>query len=61
GWTIPEFLAPEDIRFYQQDCTPYYLDDVSSNHKESVETMHELEDATGIYARAFIAFQLGMR
>ncbi|KIK40884.1 hypothetical protein CY34DRAFT_806745 [Suillus luteus UH-Slu-Lm8-n1] len=60
GWTVPEFLAPKVIRFYQQDWT-LYLDDHSSNHKESVEIMHELEDATGIDARALVAFQPGMR
>ncbi|KAG1738276.1 hypothetical protein EDB19DRAFT_1983963 [Suillus lakei] len=60
GWTVPEFLAPKAIRFYQQDWTPY-LDDHSPNHKESVEIMDELEDATGIDARALVTFQPGMR
>ncbi|KAG1738271.1 heterokaryon incompatibility protein-domain-containing protein [Suillus lakei] len=60
GWTVPEFLAPQFIRFYQQDWTPY-LDDHSPNHKESVEIMDELEDATGIDARALVTFQPGMR
>ncbi|KAG2117627.1 heterokaryon incompatibility protein-domain-containing protein [Suillus cothurnatus] len=60
GWTVPEFLAPKVIRFYQQDWTPY-LDDHSPNHKESVEIIDELEDATGIYERVLVAFQPGMR
>ncbi|KAG1726958.1 uncharacterized protein EDB91DRAFT_899040 [Suillus paluster] len=60
GWTVPEFLAPKVIRFYQQDWTPYLGDD-SPNHKESVKIMGELEDATGIDARALVAFQPGMR
>ncbi|KAG0693950.1 hypothetical protein DFH29DRAFT_367861 [Suillus ampliporus] len=60
GWTVPEFLAPKIIRFYQQDWTPY-LGDESPNHKESVDIMNELEDATGIDARALAAFQPGMR
>ncbi|KAG1794120.1 uncharacterized protein HD556DRAFT_1443076 [Suillus plorans] len=60
GWTVLEFLAPEVIRFYQQDWTPY-LDNVSFNHKESVEIMHKLEDATGIDACALAAFQPGMK
>ncbi|KAG1882419.1 hypothetical protein F4604DRAFT_1678415 [Suillus subluteus] len=60
GWTVPEFLAPKVIRFYQQDWTPY-LDDHSPNHKESVKIMDELEDATGIDTRVLIAFQPGMR
>jgi hypothetical protein len=60
GWTVPEFLAPKVILFYQQDWT-LYLDNDSHNHKESVEIMHELEDATGVDARALVAFQPGMR
>jgi hypothetical protein len=60
GWTVPEFLAPKVIRFYQQDWTPY-LNDVSSNHKESAEIMHELEDAMRIDARTLVTFQPGMR
>ncbi|KAG1726975.1 uncharacterized protein EDB91DRAFT_899684 [Suillus paluster] len=60
GWTVPEFLAPKVIRFYQQDWTPY-LDDHSHNHKESEKIMGELERATGIDARALVAFQPGMR
>ncbi|KAG0708169.1 hypothetical protein DFH29DRAFT_1075813 [Suillus ampliporus] len=60
GWTVPEFLAPKVIRFYQQDWS-LYLDDESPNHKESVKIMDELEDATGIDARALAAFQPGMR
>ncbi|KAG0699364.1 hypothetical protein DFH29DRAFT_833817 [Suillus ampliporus] len=60
GWTVPEFLAPKIIRFYQQDWTPY-LGDESPNHKQSVDIMNELEDATGIDARALAAFQPGMR
>ncbi|KIK34684.1 hypothetical protein CY34DRAFT_97499, partial [Suillus luteus UH-Slu-Lm8-n1] len=59
GWTVPEFLASKVIRFYQQDWT-LYLNDVSPNHKESVEIMHELEDVTGIDAQALVAFQPGM-
>ncbi|KAG1726991.1 uncharacterized protein EDB91DRAFT_899902 [Suillus paluster] len=60
GWTVPEFLAPKVIRFYQQDWTPY-LNDLSPNHKKSEKIMGELEDATGIDARALVAFQPGTR
>jgi hypothetical protein len=60
GWTVPEFLAPKAIRFYQQDWT-LYLNDSSTNHKESVEIMHELQGATGIDACTLIEFQPGMR
>ncbi|KAG0708171.1 hypothetical protein DFH29DRAFT_1065883 [Suillus ampliporus] len=60
GWTVPEFLAPKVIRFYQQDWS-LYLNDNSPNHKESVKIMDEFEDVTGIEARALAAFQPGMR
>ncbi|KAG1800334.1 uncharacterized protein HD556DRAFT_1028494 [Suillus plorans] len=59
GWTVPEFLAPKVIRFYQSDWTPY-LDDCSPNHKQSVAIMQELEDATGIDAQILVAFRPGM-
>ncbi|KAG0703994.1 hypothetical protein DFH29DRAFT_1078588 [Suillus ampliporus] len=59
GWTVPEFLAPKVIRFYQQDWTPY-LDDRSLNHKESSMIMGELQDVTGIDACALVAYQPGM-
>ncbi|KAG2339145.1 hypothetical protein BDR05DRAFT_968226, partial [Suillus weaverae] len=59
GWTVPEFLAPKVIRFYQNDWTPY-LDDRSPNHKWSVAIMQELEDATGIDAKTLVAFSPGM-
>ncbi|KAG1800323.1 uncharacterized protein HD556DRAFT_1524880 [Suillus plorans] len=59
GWTLPEFLVPEVIRFYQSDWTPY-LNDCSPNHKQSVAIMQELEDATGIDAQILVAFRPGM-
>ncbi|KAG1728180.1 uncharacterized protein EDB91DRAFT_1253601 [Suillus paluster] len=59
-WTVPEFLASKVIRFYQQDWT-LYLYDHSPNHKESVKIMEELEDATGIDARTFVAFEPEMK
>jgi len=60
GWTVQEFLAPRFVVFYQQDWTPY-LNDRSSNHKESVAIMQELGDATGIGAQALLAFRPGMK
>jgi len=60
GWTVQEFLAPKVVLFYQNDWT-LYLDDRSPNHKESAGIMRELEDATGINARALTAFRPGMR
>jgi hypothetical protein len=59
GWTVQEFLAPTNVLFYQANWT-LYLDDRSRNHKESVSVMQELEDATGINARALVAFRPGM-
>ncbi|KAG1821952.1 WD40-repeat-containing domain protein [Suillus subaureus] len=60
GWTVQEFLAPKIILFYQADWT-LYLDDRSCNHKESVAIMGELEDSTGINARALVDFHPGTR
>ena len=60
GWTLQEFLAPKVVLFYQSNWT-LYLDARSPNHKESAGIMRELEDATGINARALTAFRPGMR
>ncbi|KAG2137140.1 uncharacterized protein EDB93DRAFT_1330725 [Suillus bovinus] len=60
GWTVQEFLAPNIVLFYQKDWTPY-LDDRSSNHKNSVAIMQEMGNATGIDARTLVAFRPGMR
>ncbi|KAG2751066.1 HET-domain-containing protein, partial [Suillus brevipes Sb2] len=60
GWTVQEFLAPKVILFYRQDWT-LYLDDHSTNHKESMAIMQELGDATGIDLRSLVAFRPGMR
>ncbi|OAX37566.1 hypothetical protein K503DRAFT_226905 [Rhizopogon vinicolor AM-OR11-026] len=60
GWTVQEFLAPTIVLFYRKDWT-LYLDDHSPNHKESVAIMQELGYATGIDARALVAFRPGMK
>jgi hypothetical protein len=60
GWTVQEFLAPKIVLFYQEDWT-LYLGDCSPNHKDSVVIMQELGYATGIDARALVAFRPGMR
>jgi hypothetical protein len=60
GWTLPEFLAPKFVLFYQQDWS-LYLDDRSPNHKDSVAIMQELEIATSIDARSLVTFRPGMR
>ncbi|KAJ8593408.1 hypothetical protein M405DRAFT_811074, partial [Rhizopogon salebrosus TDB-379] len=59
GWTVQEFLAPKIVLFYQNNWT-LYLDDHSSNHKESAGIMRELKDATGINEQALTAFRPGM-
>ncbi|KAG2142871.1 uncharacterized protein EDB93DRAFT_1252134 [Suillus bovinus] len=60
GWTFPEFVAPKVVIFYQKDWS-LYLNDRSPNHKESPAIMKELEDATGIDARALVTFRPGLR
>ncbi|KAG1883492.1 hypothetical protein F4604DRAFT_294714 [Suillus subluteus] len=60
GWTVQEFLAPKIDLFYQADWT-LYLNDRSRNHKESVSIMRELQDSTGINARALVDFRPGLR
>ncbi|KAG2755173.1 hypothetical protein P692DRAFT_2068528 [Suillus brevipes Sb2] len=59
GWTIQEFIAPKVILFYQNNWT-LYLDDRTPNHKESIEIMQELKDATGIDQSAVAAFRPSM-
>ncbi|KAG2367094.1 hypothetical protein BDR07DRAFT_1394283 [Suillus spraguei] len=59
GWTFQEFLAPKVVIFYQNDWS-LYLGDRSPNHKESHVIMKELENATGINARALVTFHPGM-
>ncbi|KAG2353051.1 WD40-repeat-containing domain protein [Suillus spraguei] len=59
GWTFQEFVAPKVVLFYQKDWS-LYLGDRSFNHKESPAIMKELEDATGIDARALVTFRPGM-
>ncbi|KAG0703056.1 hypothetical protein DFH29DRAFT_998842 [Suillus ampliporus] len=60
GWTFQESLAPKVILFYQKDWT-LYLNDCSPNHKDSVEIMQELAEATGIDREALITFRPGIR
>ncbi|KAG2366674.1 heterokaryon incompatibility protein-domain-containing protein, partial [Suillus spraguei] len=58
-WTFQEFVAPKVVIFYQRDWS-LYLGDRSPNHKESPAIMRELENATGIDARALVTFCPGM-
>ncbi|KAG1732866.1 uncharacterized protein EDB91DRAFT_1348948 [Suillus paluster] len=59
GWTVQEFLAPDIVLFYQVDWT-LYLNDCSSNYKESAAILQELQDSTGIDAQALVAFRPDM-
>ncbi|KIK34863.1 hypothetical protein CY34DRAFT_812605 [Suillus luteus UH-Slu-Lm8-n1] len=59
GWTVQEFIAPKIILFYQNNWT-LYLDDRTPNHKESVEIVQELKNATGIDRSAVVAFRPSM-
>ncbi|KAG2339567.1 hypothetical protein BDR05DRAFT_916950 [Suillus weaverae] len=60
GWTFQEFVAPKVVVFYQKDWS-LYLDDRSTNHKESPAIMKELEDAMCIDRQALVSFRPGMR
>ncbi|KAG1785533.1 uncharacterized protein HD556DRAFT_1314161 [Suillus plorans] len=59
GWTVQEFTAPKVILFYQSNWT-LYRNDRTPNHKDSVEIMHEIKDATGIDRPAVAAFRPSM-
>ncbi|KAG2364271.1 heterokaryon incompatibility protein-domain-containing protein [Suillus spraguei] len=60
GWTFQELMASRCILFYQKDWTPY-LNDRSSNHKDSNEIIEELAGATGIDRESLVAFHPGTR
>ncbi|KAG2113795.1 uncharacterized protein F5147DRAFT_650208 [Suillus discolor] len=59
GWTAQEFVAPKVILFYQNNWT-LYRNDRTPNHKDSIEIMHEIKDATGIDRPAVAAFRPSM-
>lgn len=58
GWTLQELLAPRVLRFYCEDWTPY-MKNMSLNHKECIDIMQEVEDATGVTAHDLLAFRPG--
>jgi hypothetical protein len=60
GWMVQEFLAPKFVLFYQRDWS-LYLDNCSSNHKNSLAIMQEMGNATGINVQALVTFWPGMR
>ena len=58
AWTFQEYHASNVVRFYTEDWTPYLNLDIP-NHKESPEIIEEMEEATGISARALMALRPG--
>ena len=59
AWTLQEYHASKVVRFYTEDWKPY-LDLEISNHKESPEIISEMEEATGVSARALMALRPGL-
>jgi hypothetical protein len=58
AWTFQEYHASKVVRFYTEDWTPYLNLDIP-NHKESPEIISEMEEATGVSARALMALRPG--
>ena len=50
AWTLQEYIAAKNIRFYTEDWT-LYRDLPLSNHKESPEVIAEMEQATKVSAQ----------
>ena len=59
AWTLQEYHASKVVRFYTEDWKPY-LDLDIPNHKESPEIMSEMEEATGVSARALMGLRPGL-
>ena len=59
GWTLQELLAPRTVLFYTRDWS-LYRECSSSNHKEDVVLLRELEDATGIAQQYLTNFDPGI-
>ncbi|KAI9454211.1 hypothetical protein HD554DRAFT_443778 [Boletus coccyginus] len=59
GWTFQEYHASKVVRFYTEDWKPY-LDLNIPNHKESREIIAEMEEATGVSARALMNLRPGL-
>ncbi|KAF8124320.1 hypothetical protein EV363DRAFT_710056 [Boletus edulis] len=58
AWTFQEYHASKVVRFYTEDWTPY-LDLDIPNHKDSPEIISEMQEATGVSARALSALRPG--
>jgi hypothetical protein len=59
AWTFQEYHASKVVKFYTADWTPYLNLDIS-NHKESPEIISEMEEATGVSARALMGLRPGL-
>ena len=59
AWTLQEYHASKVVRFYTEDWKPYLNPDIP-NHKESPEVISEMEQATGVSARALMALRPGL-
>ncbi|KAF8549076.1 hypothetical protein OG21DRAFT_640744 [Imleria badia] len=59
AWTLQEYHASKVVRFYTEDWKPYLNLDIP-NHKDSPEIISEMEEATGISARALMAIRPGL-
>ncbi|KAF8552355.1 hypothetical protein OG21DRAFT_1511593 [Imleria badia] len=59
AWTLQEYHASKVVRFYTEDWKPYLNLDIP-NHKESSEIILEMEEATGVSARALMALRPGL-
>ena len=58
AWTFQEYHASKVVRFYTEDWTPYLNLNIP-NHKESPEIISEMEEVTGVSARALVSLQPG--
>ena len=59
AWTFQEYHASKVVLFFNEDWTLYMNLDIP-NHKESPEILSEMEEATGISARALMALRPGL-
>ena len=59
AWTFQEYHASKVVRFYTEDWKLYLNIDIP-NHKESPEIISEMEEATGVSARALMALRPGL-
>ena len=59
AWTFQEYHASKVVRFYTEDWKPYLNLNIL-NHKESPEIISEMEETTGVSARALMALRPGL-